>query len=75
MEVRKKAMNNWQKVYSDNQGYRAEIVKAVLEDSGLQPVLVNKKDTSYHFGQFEVFVAPDHVMRAIKIIEDDIKFE
>jgi len=68
-------MDNWQKIFSDTGGYRAEIVKAVLEDSGLQPVLVNKKDTSFQFGLFEVFVAPDQVMRAIKIITDDIKFD
>ena len=67
-------MSNWQKVFSDKTEYRAEIVKAVLEDNDLQPVLVNKKDSTYHLGQFEVHVAPDKIMKAIKIIRDDIKF-
>jgi len=66
-------MSNWQRVYSDRTEYRAEIVKAVLEDHHLQPVIVNKKDSTYHLGQFEVHVAPDNVMKAIKIIKDDIK--
>ncbi|UXP33493.1 DUF2007 domain-containing protein [Reichenbachiella agarivorans] len=67
-------MSDWQKVYSDRNEYRANIVVAVLEDFGLQPVLVNKKDTAYQLGNFEVHVAPDHVIRAIKIIKDDINF-
>ena len=71
----KKAMSNWQKVYEDTSGHRAEIVKAVLEDKDLNPVLVNKKDSAYQFGQFEVHVAPDNVLRAIKTIKDEINFE
>jgi len=68
-------MSDWQKVYQDNLEYRAEIVRAVLEDQELQPVLVNKKDSNYQFGYYEVQVAPDQVMKALKIINDDIKFE
>lgn len=68
-------MSDWQKVYQDNQEYRAEIVRAVLEDQNLQPVLVNKKDSNYPIGHFEVQVARQHVMKALKIINEEIKFE
>ncbi len=37
-------MGKWQKVYSTNILHRAEIVKAVLEDQGLQPVIISKKE-------------------------------
>jgi len=67
-------MSNWQKVYTDRMEYRAEIVKAVLEDNDLQPVIVNRQDAAYHFGHFEVHVAPENVIKSIKIIKDDIKF-
>ncbi len=67
-------MSNWQKVYTDRQGYRAEIVKAILEEKGYNPVLINKKDSTYHFGQFEVHVESEHVLEALKIIKDDITF-
>lgn len=67
-------MTDWQKVYSDNNEYRANIVVSVLEDFGIQPVLVNKKDAAYQLGHYEVHVASDYVIRAIKIIKDDIKF-
>ena len=67
--------SKWQKVYSTRQSYQAEIVKAVLDDHDLNPVLINKQDRAYHFGLIEVYVAPDRVMSAMKIIRDDIRFE
>lgn len=68
-------MRDWQKVYHDNHQYRAEIVKAILEDHEMNPVLLNKKDSAYQFGYFEVHVAPEHVIKALKIINEEIKFE
>lgn len=68
-------MDNWQKIYTDAKQHRAEIVQAVLADSGLHPVIVNKQDGAYRFGNYEVHVPADDVIRAIKIIKDDIKFE
>lgn len=68
-------MSEWQKVFQDKQEYRAEIVKAVLADNGMQPVLLTKKDSAYQFGHYEILVSPDHVMRALKIINEEIRFE
>lgn len=68
-------MSKWVKVYKNENLYRAEIVKAVLEDNGLQAVLVDKKDRIYHLGYYEVHVGADDVLKAIKIITDDITFE
>ncbi|MFY0651529.1 MAG: hypothetical protein JXQ96_05825 [Cyclobacteriaceae bacterium] len=65
-------MAKWQKVYSDRIEHRAEIVRAILEEEGLNPVLLNKKDSTYHLGQFEVHVETENVLAAIKIIKDDI---
>ncbi|MFT6866887.1 MAG: hypothetical protein ACJA08_001725 [Cyclobacteriaceae bacterium] len=62
-------------VYQDSQAYRAEIVKAVLDDFDLQPVIVNKQDAAYQFGYYEIHVAPENVIRAIKIINEEIRFE
>jgi len=66
--------SKWQKVFSTQQRYQAEIVKAVLEDQQLNPVLIDKQDRAYHFGPIEIYVAPDCVISALKIISDDIRF-
>lgn len=69
-------MNEWQKIYENTIEHRAEIVKGVLEEQGIGAVLVPKKDSAYQlFGHFEVLVAPDDVMRALKIVNEEIKFE
>lgn len=66
--------NKWQKVYDTNLKYRAEIVKAVLADHGINSVLIDKQDTAYRFGHIEVYVAPDDVISAVKIVQDVISF-
>ena len=66
----------WQKVFSDSLEHRIQIVSDVLFDHGIKSVIVNKKNSAFNnFGHFELKVAPDHVIRAIKIISDDISFE
>ena len=68
-------MTDWQKVFSVEQSYKAEIVKDILENSYLRPVIVSKRDSSYSiFGNFEVHVPADEVLRAMRIIESDIDF-
>ena len=67
---------DWQKVYTTDQPHRAEIVKAVLTEHNMNPVVINKKDSSYqNFGEIEVHVEPEYVLRANQIIENDIHFE
>ena len=67
---------DWHSVFSTDQPHRAEIVKAVLDEHHMNPVLINKKDSSYHnFGQIEVHVPSEFTLRARQIIENDIDFE
>ena len=68
-------MSGWVRVYKSQNQHQAEIVKAVLEDNDMPAVVVDKKDRIYHFGYYEVHVGADHVLKAIKIITDDITFE
>lgn len=68
-------MENWSKIYATNKFHEAEIVKAVLEDHDIAAVILNKKDSSYHFGFFEIHVKKDLTLKAIKIIQDDVRFE
>ena len=63
-------MKNWQKVYTTDKVYRATIIKDVLEENFLRPVLINKQDTIYKIGQVEIYVPPEEVLLAIKIIDE-----
>lgn len=64
----------WQTVFKTENPQRAEIVKAILIEKGLQPIIINKKDSAYLFGLMEVQVSADEILKSIRIIEN-IKFE
>lgn len=69
-------MNKWQKVFETDSPSRVELVKAVLEEEGMNPIVINKRDSSYNnFGYYEIHVSPDHVIKAIKKISDEVSFE
>lgn len=68
-------MSNWVSVYTTQAGHRAEIVKAILEEEGLSPVIVNKKDSSIKFGFYEICVSPEEAMQAVNLIKNEIQFE
>jgi len=68
-------MKNWKTVFKTDKLYQVQIVKDYLQDKELQPIIVDKKDSAYQLGYYEIVVTVEEVMRAIKLIEDDIKFE
>ena len=40
-----------------------EIIKQMLVENNIPAVLLNKQDSSYHFGVIELFVDNEHVWR------------
>lgn len=59
-------------VYTTNKGFEAEILKQVLADEGITAFSINKMDSNYLFGEIEIYVLPDDVIKAKLVIE---KFE
>lgn len=49
-------MNDWTSIYITGNPHHAEMMKQVLEDNGIIAVIINKKDSSYLFGDIEVYV-------------------
>jgi cytidylate kinase len=62
---------DWQKIYSSVYEHKVEIVKAVLKDMDIDSVIINKKDSAYLFGELELYVQADHVIRAKRIINEE----
>lgn len=61
--------HGWRKIYTTTQSPKAEIVKGVLENEGIQTVILDKKDSSYHtFGEIELYVVPEQAEEAEEII-------
>jgi predicted glycosyltransferase len=69
-------MKDWCRVYDTELEHRAEIVKSILIENQIMAVVVNKSDSMYKvFEKYELHVAPENVLKALKIIEDDISFK
>ncbi len=68
-------MENWIKVYEAGSPVRVEIVKGVLQEFGINAVVLNKKDSIYLIhGQYEVMVPKEEAKKALNIIKDEIAF-
>jgi len=61
---------DWALIFSTAKLYLAEMAKNVLEDNDIQAVIINKQDSFYLFGDIEVYVKPDDVIRAKFLIKD-----
>ena len=69
-------MSNWKTIYDTDNEYRARIVNDILEERGINSVILKKKDSSYNnFGGYELNVDSNDVIKAMKIISDEIDFE
>jgi len=59
----------WVKVYKDTDFYKAEIVRQVLIDHGIEAVLIDKRGFPYLIiGEVEVYIHQDNFQKAIEII-------
>ena len=59
---------DWIKIYSTGVAYKAEILKGLLIENNVDAVIINKKDSSYGFGELELYVSADDVVKAKHII-------
>jgi putative signal transducing protein len=63
---------DWVKIYSSTEIHKIEIVKAVLEDNGIQSFEINKKDSSYtSIGEIELYVNTENEILANLIINEN----
>ncbi len=62
-------MDHWISVYETDQLYRAELTKDILNNEEVDAVILNRKDSSYHFGSIQVMVPPEDREKAAKIVK------
>lgn len=60
--------NDWLKIYTSSEYYKAEIVRQVLAENEIEAVLMNKQDSQYRFGEVEVYIQKAHFDNALEII-------
>ena len=60
--------SDWAVVYSTNDIFRAEVIKNMLLSNNIEAIIMNQKDSSYHFGIAEVYTKNEDVEKANKFI-------
>lgn len=60
--------SNWVKIFSTSENYKAELVKGLLQENGIECIVVNKQDSAYLFGELELYVQADFAVRANHIL-------
>jgi hypothetical protein len=61
-------LDNWIVIYSTAQFYEAEIVKSIMAENGIESVIMNKKDSTYGFGDIDVYVPTSEAFSAKQLI-------
>jgi hypothetical protein len=60
----------WKKIYSGTNPINIEIIRQVLAEHEINAVIMNKQDSSYRFGQVELYVHGDYEAEALRVIEE-----
>ena len=47
--------SEWAVVFSTTDIFKAEIIKNMLLSNNIEAILMNQKDSSYHFGNIEIY--------------------
>lgn len=62
--------NDWIKIRTYTNPIEAEIVRQMLEEHAIPAVVLNKQDSSYHFGRLELYVSGVNEEAAVALIEE-----
>ena len=60
----------WASIYSSSQEHVVTIAKDILEENNIASIIINKKDSSYLFGEIELFVKNENVIRAKYLLKN-----
>lgn len=61
---------NWQEVFSTSHAWQAEMAKQILEENEIPAVVVNRKDSSYLFGEVAVYAEIKNAEKAKELLKD-----
>lgn len=61
--------DDWTEIFVTDQLFRAELIKGILCDNGVEAVIMNHKDSSFQLGSIQVMVNQENQEKAIAIIK------
>jgi len=64
-------VEGWIKIYAGSEEYQAQLIKSLLENNDLHPVILDRKDDEFRIGVVEVYVAPEEVEEARTVLAEN----
>jgi hypothetical protein len=61
---------NWVKIFESHDEFRVEVARQTLEESGINAVVLDKKDSPFLTGNAELYVNRDSAAEAMSVIKD-----
>ncbi len=58
----------WALVYSSSKLYEIELISGMLLENDIESFVINKQDSAYFFGEIELHVSIDSIMKAKQLI-------
>jgi hypothetical protein len=59
---------DWLEIYTTSELYKAEMVRQILADHGIEAVVMNQQDSLYRFGEIKVYVSKEDHDAAEEIV-------
>ena len=60
---------DWVKVYAVDKEHIASLIQLMLAEHDIACIIMNKQDSFYFFGEIELYVHREEVVRALHLIE------
>jgi hypothetical protein len=61
---------DWEKIFETPNELRIEIARQILEDNDIEVIILNKMDSFYKFGDIEIYVKRDNILRAKQALKE-----
>ena len=61
---------DWVIVYTTNKMYQTELFRELLADNDIESFVINKQDSSYKFGNIEVYVKRNNILKAKMLVKE-----
>ncbi len=58
----------WVKIYTSQDFFKSELVRQVLAENNIEPIIINKQGFPYQLGEVEVYIHEDQFQKALEII-------
>ncbi|WP_306639996.1 putative signal transducing protein [Sanyastnella coralliicola] len=62
-------MDGWQRIYSSGNLQYVSLLKHLLESNEIAALILSKQDSAYLFGDHELHVKAEDVIKAVRLIE------